>query len=92
MHLFLPHGLDGVASSIVKARALKAGGGKLHAISIHPAKNGAVVTHHFKGVPDATFVFHDPATMRAHITRAVRSEWRHPGVDLGKKIERTLNV
>jgi hypothetical protein len=66
--------------------------GKLHSIEIHPAKNGAVVTHHFKGVPSRKFVFHDPATMKAHITRALKSEWRHPDVNLSAKIESTLNV
>lgn len=65
---------------------------RLRQINIEKVGNGMKVSHKFHGAPTQKFVFHDPAKMVSHLNRAVKSEWMHPGVNVAKRIDRSLNV
>jgi hypothetical protein len=66
---------------------------KLVRLAIHPAGNGAAVTHHFQEPHRARmFVFHDPAKMVSHLNRAIRSERWHPNANPAPRILRDINL
>ena len=70
---------------------------KLAAVSIKPMKTtsggqGFHVTHVPTIGKPQSFVFSDPKTMSAHLTRIAHAEWRKPDQNEAAKMDTTLDI
>ncbi|MGD0013102.1 MAG: hypothetical protein ABSD56_01565 [Bryobacteraceae bacterium] len=70
---------------------------KLSAVSIRPMKTssggkGFHVTHVMTASKPQAFVFSDPKTMSAHLTRIAHAEWRKPDQNEAARMATTLDI